>query len=187
MLDKVESIDRVDWVLGDIATWEPPQPVDMIFANASLHWLDDHAALFGRLIGFLAPRGTLAVQMPRNHGEPSHQILYETARSDRWSSRVAHLIRQAPVLPPTAYHEMVRPMSTELDVWETVYLQQMTGPDPVAAFTRGSAVRPFLDALGDDGDDFFADYSARLRPAYLAGDDGITLFSFRRVFIVATV
>ena len=65
------------WEQADLAEWHPDRPVDLIYANASLHWLDDHAALFPRLMSFLKPGGCLAVQMPRNHDRPSHQAAFE--------------------------------------------------------------------------------------------------------------
>ena len=42
--------------LGDIAEWEPSAPFDVVFSNAALHWVDDHAALFARLTSALGPR-----------------------------------------------------------------------------------------------------------------------------------
>src|SRR5215510_10416380 len=35
---------------ADIAHWSPPAPADLIFSNATLHWLDDHAQLLPRLV-----------------------------------------------------------------------------------------------------------------------------------------
>lgn len=64
---------------ADIATWAPDQPVDLLYANASLQWIDDHAALFPRLVGFLSPGGALAVQMPDNLDEPTHQAMRRVA------------------------------------------------------------------------------------------------------------
>src|SRR6187455_1386434 len=50
----------------DLATWMPDAPVDVVYSNATLHWLDDHAELFPRLMSALAPGGVLAVQIPNN-------------------------------------------------------------------------------------------------------------------------
>jgi len=40
-----------------VATWTPPAPVDVLFSNATLHWIDDHAALFPRLVTLVAAGG----------------------------------------------------------------------------------------------------------------------------------
>ncbi|MGZ9114712.1 MAG: methyltransferase domain-containing protein, partial [Brevundimonas sp.] len=56
MLDRARSAGAaVDWRLGDLASWRPEVPADLIFANASLQWVPDHAALFPRLVEALAP------------------------------------------------------------------------------------------------------------------------------------
>src|SRR5690606_17707882 len=54
----------VDWRLGDLASWTPDAPADLILANAALQWLPDHRSLLPRLTEFLAPGGVIAVQMP---------------------------------------------------------------------------------------------------------------------------
>src|SRR3984893_13138779 len=57
---------QIVWQLGDLGTWRPPHPADVIFANASLHWVDGHERLLPGLLSSLAPGGVLAIQMPRN-------------------------------------------------------------------------------------------------------------------------
>lgn len=187
MLGRARRHEQIAWVQGDIESWEPPQAPDLIFSNAALHWIDDHPPLFTRLISFLGPGGTLAIQMPRNHTEPSHRRLFETARSERWSSLVGHLVRESPVLTADEYHRLLRPLTSHLDVWETAYQQALQGDDAVAEWTKGSVVRPYLDALGPAADEFYDDYAARLRGDYPTDADGTTLFRFRRLFIVAGV
>jgi len=62
----------------------------------------------------------------------------------------------------------------------------LTGDNPVADFVKGSWLKPFLDAL-EEGDraTFEAAYRTRVARAYPPRVDGITLFPFRRLFIVA--
>src|SRR5262249_29834266 len=50
---------------GDIGAWGSA-PVDIVFANASLHWVPDHRAVLRRWLALLAPGGQLAVQVPTN-------------------------------------------------------------------------------------------------------------------------
>ena len=69
----------ISWIEADIGAWEPAQAADVLYSNAALHWLDDHGALFPRLMGHLNPGGVLAVQMPGNHAQPSHTSIREAA------------------------------------------------------------------------------------------------------------
>jgi trans-aconitate 2-methyltransferase len=186
MLAKARAeIPGATFVAGDIAAWSPPQPADLIVANAALHWIEDHQALMLRLLAGLAPGGVLAVQMPRNHGAPSHTAIGEAAKAGPWAAKLAAVRGIAAVATAAAYARLLLPRAAEVDAWETEYVQVLTGPDPVMEWTKGTALRPYLDALGDDAPAFLADYAARLRAAYPPLPDGRTLFPFRRVFIVA--
>ncbi len=174
------------WLRADLAGWSPPGAADVIFSNAALHWLDDHAGLFPRLLGHLAPGGSLAVQMPRNHGAPSHTCLVEAAREGPWAKRLEPLLRPSPVAPPALYHELLAPLCRRLEIWESEYLHVLEGRDPVVAWVKGSALKPLLDALEDpERKAFEAAYTRRIRQAYPPAADGRTLFPFRRLFIVA--
>ena len=177
----------IRWVEADIARWAPQHPPDLIFSNAALHWLDDHQNLLPRLLGTLRPGGVLALQMPRNHGEPSHTAIVETVESGPWRERLEPLLRRRPVAPPEVYAELLLPLVTSLDIWETVYMHVLPGQNPVVEWTSGTGLRPLLAALhGRERDDFLADYTARTARAYPRRADGFTLFPFRRLFIAAT-
>ncbi len=177
----------ISWVEADIARWEPDEPADLIISNAALQWLDGHATLFPRLLGYLRPGGVLAVQMPRNHGEPSHTTIYETVEAGPWRDRLAPLLRRRPVAAPEVYFEMLSPVANTIDIWETVYLHTLHGDNPVVDWTSGTGLRPVLQALdGDERADFLAAYGARVALAYPSSPDGTTLFPFRRLFVVAT-
>lgn len=187
MLAKARAtLPGVDIQQADIADWSPEAPVDVLFSNAALHWLDDHQGLFRRLFATLAPGGVLAVQMPRNHGAPSHTAIAETVDAGPWKERLTPLLRPDPVSPPAFYHGLLAPLAARIRIWETEYLQILEGEDAVKEWTKGTALKPFLDAL-EDGPrrEFEADYAARVRTRYERTEGGQTLFPFRRLFIIA--
>ncbi len=174
------------FVAADIAAWRPDALADVVFTNAALQWLDDHEGLFPRLVSMLAPGGRLAVQMPRNHGEASHRAMLETVEDGPWAERLRPIVRETPVATPERYYEILAPHCGAVEIWETIYLQQMAGDNPVKEWTKGTALRPFLEALaGAERDAFEAAYGRRILEAYPAAADGSTLFPFRRLFIVA--
>ncbi len=190
MLAEAQRDDRnsaISWVEANIAEWEPEKPADLIISNAALHWLDGHATLLPRLLSYLRPGGVLAVQMPRNHGEPSHTSIYETIAAGPWRDKLLPLLRRRPVAAPEVYFELLLPLVGSLDIWETVYLHNLPGENPVVEWTSGTGLQPVLRALeGQERADFLAAYGARVAQAYPPRPGGTTLFPFRRLFVVAT-
>lgn len=172
---------------ADIAHWSPPAPADLLFSNATLHWLDDHAALLPRLISQISPGGVLAIQVPCNRDSPSHLLMEEVARAGPWHAALARLRPvYRSVEAPDAYYRIVAPLTRQVDIWETSYLHVLEGDNPVVEWTRGTALRPYLDALDEpDRGAFLAAYAARIAAAYPRQADGRTLLPFRRLFIVA--
>lgn len=183
-----QTAGEIRWVEADVSRWQPERAADVIFSNAALHWLDDHAELLPRLMTYLRPGGVRAVQMPRNHSEPSYTAMVEAVASGPWRASLRQLLRMRPVAAPETYATLLLARAGSLDIWETVYLHVLTGDDPVLEWTRGAGLRPLLTALhGDACREFLADYAARVARAYPRRADGLTLFPFRRLFIVATV
>jgi trans-aconitate 2-methyltransferase len=54
--------DRATVICQDLAELALPEPVDVIFSNATFHWIKDHEALFGALHCNLVPGGRLIAQ-----------------------------------------------------------------------------------------------------------------------------
>ncbi len=184
------DLPRVRFAAGDLATWAPEAPVDVVYSNAALHWLPAHDAVFPRVIAMVAAGGTLAVQMPDNFRAPSHTAIADLAQSPRWRAQLGSLVRDAPVATAADYFRWLAPAARALDVWTTEYLQVLPKGDgadhPVAAWTKGTWLVPFMAALAaDEQRAFGADYDARLAHAYPPLPDGRILFPFRRLFIVA--
>jgi len=173
---------------ADIAAWTPAEgPVDVIFSNAALHWLPDHAALFPRLLSCLAPGGVLAVQMPAMHAAPVRALQDEVARSPGpWASRLAGVASAPPILSPEGYYDLLAGRVAALDLWVTEYMHVLRGPDPVVQWAMGTSLRPYLDALDEaTRPAFLAAYAEALRPHHPARADGAVLLPFRRQFILA--
>jgi trans-aconitate 2-methyltransferase len=177
-----------EWIEGDLASWLPDEGADVIFSNAAYQWIKGHERLFPRLFQRLGPGGCLAVQMPRNFAAPSHRAIFETAAEGPWKDRLAACLDPFEVLEPEAYHDLLRPLGATLDIWETDYLQLLTGQNPVLEWVKGTTLRPFLAALEGAAElktAFLETVGRRLCAAYPARADGVTLLPFRRLFLVA--
>ena len=181
---RASDIERVRFDVGDVRSWRPAEPVDVLIANATYQWVPDHLDLIPRLVEQVAPDGWFAFQVPGNHGEPSHVLLHELAADARFAPHVAGVARPHSH-DPTVYAEVLLDLGLRVDVWETTYLHLLTGEDPVFTWISGTGARPTLQALPDDlRPTFEAEYKALLRDAYPPGPHG-TALPFRRVFAVA--
>ena len=159
-----KAAPEVEWLHQDLGSWRPAHKYDLIYSNAALHWLPDHARLFPSLMEKIEPGGILAVQMPRNFGAPSHLLIAETALNGPWRAKLEHLVTAAPVQEPAFYHNLLARQSEELDIWETEYLQVLEGENPVKEWTKGTWLMRYLDALqGDEKAAFEAAYVNALR------------------------
>ena len=186
MLARAQPHPRITWMQQDLRDWRAEVPADLLFSNAALQWLPDHACLFPALLASLAAGGILAVQMPCNFQEPSHRLMAATALEGPWRARLEGLIRTAPVGKPSFYHALLAPQADSIDIWQTRYLHVLEGADPVKEWTKGTWLKPLLDALQEPQRAAFeADYAARVRAAYPPQPDGHTLFEFNRLFLVA--
>lgn len=184
MLAQAHGYHRTE--AADIAAWKPETPPALIFSNAVLHWLPDHASLLPRLAGLLAPEGVLAVQMPRQFNAPSHRFLRDIA-SSLFPDLFDFSQYAAPTAPAAAYHQMLCPLG-RVTAWETEYVQRLDPVGeghPVRAFTGSTAMRPFLERLTEpQAAQFTAAYDRALASAYPVDGAGAALFPFRRCFFV---
>lgn len=188
MLERAKSrFSGIEWELGDLRSWQPDEPVDLIYTNATLHWVQGHELLLPKLVDELAPGGALAAQVPNNFESPSHRLLRELALSPPWAARLGGQIRPWPVLSPEQYLELLSPKLRSLDVWSTTYLHLLTGTNPVLEWMYGAAIRPLLAVLSSDAERvrFKTEYGALLEEAYPPRPDGSTLFPFERIFLIA--
>ena len=173
------------WILADLARWTPDVSYDVIFSNATFQWVSNQAALFPRLMSFVKPGGVFAFQVPVNHTAPSHTLMREVADDLRWREKLKSA-RETERGTPSAYYDILKPGAARLDIWTTEYLQLLEGEDAVYRWVSGTSLRPFVQALeGEEREAFIAAYKAKLRQAYPRRADGVTLFPFARLFVVA--
>jgi trans-aconitate 2-methyltransferase len=175
------------WTLADVAQWTPDAPRDMVYSNATLQWLPDHAALLPRLMSHVAAGGVFAFQVPRNFTEPCHVLIREVAQGGPWAAKLKNVRDWWNVLEPQAYFAILEPHAKSIDIWETCYLQTLDGEDAVYRWMSGTGLRPFANALeGEERDAFLAEYKRRVGEAYPQRPNGKTLYPFQRLFAVAT-
>lgn len=186
MLEKARArLPGIPFALADAETWQPAEPVDVIFANAVFQWLPNHPAVLRRLIGCLAPGGALAVQMPDNLGEPSHQLMVEAAAGMPFAARLAGAARE-PLPPVGAYYDLLAPHCARLDIWHTYYHHPLADAQAIVEWLKSTGLRRFLDPLDAEQQALFLEsYRQKIAEAYPPTTTGKVLLRFPRLFIVA--
>jgi trans-aconitate 2-methyltransferase len=175
----------VTFELGDIAAWMPSEPVDVIFSNAALHWIDDHDELFARLTGALSPGGQLAVQVPANHDQPSHVVAERIAAEEPFRTALGGYVRRTPVLAPERYAQLLHRLGYRSQhVRLQVYLHVLRDSGAVVDWVKGTLLTDYRRRLPDPVyDDFVARYRELL--AAELPDERPFPFSFKRVLLRA--
>lgn len=172
---------------GDLAAWQPPAPAALFYANAVFQWLPGHLDILERLMGALVSGGALAVQMPDNLMEPSHEAMRAVAAQAPFAAHFATSPRDRRALPaPSVYIDRLAPLSARIEVWHTIYYHRLANAEAIVEWVKGTGLRPYLDALPEDlRAEYAAAYLERIRAAYPPLADGRVLMKFPRLFIVA--
>ena len=182
-----QSYPAQEWILSDIKGWSADVLYTVVFSNAVLQWLPDHAALIGHLFAQVAAGGALAFQVPSGAHSPLRAAIHEISQDAAWNSRMEKA-RQALTWPdPYLYYDVLAPRAKSVDAWETEYYHVLASPSAIVEWASGTGLRPFLSALDSKKEKqrFTALLTARLAEAYPIRSDGRVLFPFKRTFVIA--
>jgi trans-aconitate 2-methyltransferase len=182
-----KRLPKAAFELAAIESWAPARPVDVILANASLQWVPEHETLLPRLIGALAPGGSLCVQMPDNLDEPVHVVMRAIAADGPWAPALANASKARGSRKSADWYYRLLREHALVDIWRTTYHHPLAGgAAAVVEWFRGAGLRPFLQPLDETMKaDFLARYETDIAKAYPALADGTVLLPFPRLFFVA--
>lgn len=180
----------VRFLEGDLASYQPEAPVDLVLANASLQWVPRHAEVLAGWVSFLKPGGQLAVQVPTNADHPSHTVAVEVAAearfADWWGSEgpPADTVSQN-VLPPERYAEILYKLGlVDLRVQLRVYPHVLPSAEGVVEWVKGTALTRFQARLSPER---YAGLLAAYRERLLArlGQEQPFFYPFKRILMWA--
>lgn len=157
---------------------------DLVFSNAAIQWVPDHARLVPRLFSLVRPGGQLVVQLPSNHNHPTHSLIIETAGEEPFRTLLQGWVRVPPVLSIDAYAELLYQAGGEnLVVFEKVYPHILADADALADWTSGTALVPYFDRLEPEMRQAFLErYRQRLRERWPGAP---VFYAFRRTLFSA--
>jgi trans-aconitate 2-methyltransferase len=158
---------------------------DLVFSNAALHWLEDHAALVPRLLQKVRPGGQLVVQIPSNHEHPAHAAILELAGEAPFHDALGGWTRRSPVLDLGSYAELLHAAgAVEIVALEKVYAHVLPSSAAIVEWTSGSTLVPYFERLPRVLHEAFLErYRARLAQLYPGAP---VFYGFRRILLAAT-
>ena len=193
MIAKASALARpkLRFTRGDIESWRPTEPVDVIVCNAALQWVPTHPDLLPGWVGGLNKGGALAFQVPSNVDSGAAATFRDIATRRRWADRLAAVAENwgpaqaGGVRTGAEYIDLLAGLGYRMDAWLTTYFHLLPGADPVLEWYAGTGLRPFFDALDPaEHDEFRAEVAADLRTVFPTHDYG-TILPFRRLFVIA--
>jgi trans-aconitate 2-methyltransferase len=170
MLAKAPRADGLRFLEADIVSFEGG-PFDLIFSNAALHWLPDHPSLLRRLRSMLAPGGQLAVQMPFNDGEPTHETARELARSHEFKPLLGGFSARDKLLEPSQYAAWLHSLGfVRQHVRVQVYAHLLDDRMQVVEWVRGALLTDYQKRLSEPAFAHFLQRFTELLIPQLADD-----------------
>jgi trans-aconitate 2-methyltransferase len=171
----------------NIQSWQPNERFDLIFANAVLQWLPDHPSLLTRLVSFLTLGGCLAVQMPNNLDEPSHQLMEQVAIEGPWANKLSSASAAKEKIGSFEdYYSCLQKARCTVDIWQTTYVHPLAGAGAIVEWFKSTGLKPYLDPLSpEERTEYLGRYQVEIAKAYPTQTGGRVLLRFPRLFLVA--
>ena len=168
---------------GDIGTWLG-EGLDLVFANASLQWVDDHLNVLARMRTALVEGGQLAFQVPSNFRHPSHLLAREVANEAPFIDALDADVpedRGRYVLSPEIYADLLYELGARQQVVRMqVYGHELSSTSDVVEWVMGTLLTPYRTRLAPD---LFAAFVERYRERLLEelGEREPYFYGFRRI------
>jgi len=158
---------------------------DVIAANASLQWVEDHPSLFPKIISKLRPGGQLAVQMPSQQENVLNQLLYKLVHESPYYEVLKNDIRHSPVLSLDEYTTLLYSNgASEVLVYQKVYPIIAQSADTLYDFISGSALVPYMEKLNEPiKSALVKEFKQRIARQFPSAP---MVYAFKRIILVAS-
>jgi trans-aconitate 2-methyltransferase len=182
-----QAFPEQTWMRAEIGSWQPDHAIDVVYSNAALQWLPDHAGLIRRLFSWVADNGVFAFQIPSSNYASVRALVHELSYQSNWTQKMMAARKSLTIECPAFYYDTLCSEASRVDLWETEYNHVLESPDSIVDWISSTGLRPFLIALESavERQQFVAELRERVAATYEKRADGKVLFPFRRTFVIA--
>ncbi|KAJ5666268.1 Trans-aconitate 2-methyltransferase [Penicillium maclennaniae] len=145
------TLPHREFAVEDLTSYSPAGPVDLFYSNAVFQWLkkDERFEIVKRLMATQPTGGVVALQVPDNLSEPSHDLMRKTAEDGPWADTLSTVGRDTFQTPQEIYDQL-KPMSSRVEIFHTSYYHALENHEAVIEWVKGTGLRPYLDPLGPE-------------------------------------
>lgn len=160
----------------------PSEKYDLIFSNATLHWLPNHAELFKRLSQYLTESGQIAIQMPANQDYPTHMIAKEIANESPFKEQMGDN-KVLSLMKIEEYSQLLYQLGFKNQmVRMQVYPHILESTDSVVEWVKGSLLTFYQSHLtAENYNLFITRYQEKIKAAFK--DQKPFFLPFKRILI----
>jgi len=156
---------------------------DLVFSNATLHWIPDHEKLFKLFEKIINPeRGQIAIQVPINYNHISQTVIPDILKRNEYKKYLSSLY-QNPTQSPEYYSKLLHDLGYhDQKIRVIVYPHLLKSASEMAEWTKGSTLSFYRSIMPlDVFNKFYEDYKIEL--VSRVNDSSPFLFTFNRLFI----
>ena len=157
---------------------------DIIFANASIQWVEDHKKILPQMISLLYSGGQLAIQIPAQNENLLNQIVYALVQEEPYSKALDYWKRTFPILSLDEYAQLLfENGGKNSTVYEKVYPLVVQDHNELYELISGSTLVPYFERLnGDIKEQFSKELKNRIKNQFKKMP---ALYAFKRILIYA--
>ena len=188
MIDKAQATyPEYEWILEDAVNWQPLEKYDLVFSNATLQWIPNHARLLQHLFGMINNEGAIAVQVPFNTESPLLQAIASVAESAAWRDLMHGCSEQIFYRDETHYYEIISKLSSRVDMWSTTYIHVMESHQSLIDWYSSTGLKIYVERITDEKEKLYfkTEILEACKAKYPVQSNGKVLFPFKRIFFVA--
>lgn len=175
------------WLLADAGKDEIGGKFDIVFSNATIQWIPNHADLIEKFANILNNNGILAVQLPLFLDMPISKSIAETAGLPKWSSATKGINELFTIHDARFYFDLLSKYFSRIEIWTTDYYHVMDSQAAILEMMKPTGMKPYLEKISNDTDKikFETLVLDKIKNDYPSQKNGKVIFPFKRLFFIA--
>ncbi len=178
---------NLSFVRMDINSLEFTDEFDLVFSNATLHWIKDHTRLLANIHACLRENGTVRLNFAAD-GNCSHliEVLKTAVELAQYSGYFADFDWPWYLPTVTEYEALLRQSPfRDARVWGEPADRYFADADAMVQWIDQPALVPFIKSVGESDKQHFRDFVVEHMIKETLQEDGTCFETFRRVNVLA--